>query len=132
MPPIGSPRDACQNLIDGFLEAGSIQFPAGAIVPARESREGLDVLVKNVGACDTSLTFSIAGRADTADATRANLELGKSRAAFIADFLSASGIESGRLSAIGYGPDAADQANDSNDTRSDSRRIKITVLERSE
>ena len=66
------------------------------------------------------------------NAARADVELGKARATFMADFLIAAGIDGGRLSAIGYGPGIAEQAIDSADAGEDIRQIEITVLERSE
>ena len=66
------------------------------------------------------------------NAARADVELGKARATFMADFLTAAGIDAGRLSAIGYGPGIAEQAIDSADAGADIRQIEITVLERSE
>ena len=125
-------RDACQGLVSSLLESGPITFAAGATTPGRDSGDALDRLAAGMHACAPSLEISIAGDGDAMNAARADVELGKARATFMADFLIAAGIDGGRLSAIGYGPGIAEQAIDSADAGEDIRQIEITVLERSE
>jgi OOP family OmpA-OmpF porin len=126
-------RDACQGLVSTLLDASPITFAAGAAALGRDSGDALDRLAAGAHVCELSLDFTIVGDGDAMNARRADVELGRARAAFIADFLgAAAGIDAGRLSAIGYGHDIAEQAIDSPDAGADRRQIEITVLERSE
>ncbi|WP_373007787.1 hypothetical protein [Hyphomonas sp.] len=125
-------RDACQGLVSTLLDASPITFAAGAAAPGRDSGDALDRLAAGAHVCELSLDFTIVGDGDAMNAARADVELGKARATFMADFLTAAGIDAGRLSAIGYGPGIAEQAIDSADAGADIRQIEITVLERSE
>ena len=126
-------RDACQELVSALPAASQVTFAAGGATLSRDMGEALDQLAAAIHSCEPALVFIIVGHGDAMNARRADVELGRARAAFIADFLgAAAGIDSGRLSAIGYGPDIAEQAIDSADAGADSRQIEITVLERSE
>lgn len=128
--PLG--RDACQGLVSNLLDASPITFATGATAPGRDSGDALDGLAAGIHACAPSLAFTLVGTGDAMNAARADVELGRARATFVADFLTAAGIDAGRLSAIGYGPGIAEQAIDSADAGADLRQIEITVLERSE
>jgi outer membrane protein OmpA-like peptidoglycan-associated protein len=126
-------RDACQELVSALPAASQVTFAAGGARLSRDMGEALDQLAAAIHSCEPALVFIIVGHGDAMNAKRADVELGRARAAFIADFLgAAAGIDAGRLSAIGYGPDIAEQAIDSADAGADSRQIEITVLERSE
>ncbi|MBU2606202.1 MAG: OmpA family protein [Alphaproteobacteria bacterium] len=126
-------RDACQQLVSALPAASQVTFAAGGATLSRDMGEALDQLAAAIHSCEPALVFIIVGHGDAMNAKRADVELGRARAAFIADFLgAAAGIDAGRLSAIGYGPDIAEQAIDSADAGADSRQIEITVLERSE
>jgi outer membrane protein OmpA-like peptidoglycan-associated protein len=121
-------RDACQALLDTAL----IGFSPGSPVPDRASGDALDLLAAVIQSCRASLDFSIAGKGESASGTRADTALGQARAEAVASFLTAAGIDGGRMSAIGYGAGAAEQANDSLNAGLDGKFIAITVLERSE
>ncbi|MGY9050470.1 MAG: hypothetical protein ACKVKF_26495, partial [Rhodobacterales bacterium] len=98
----------------------------------RTSGPVLDAVSAAVAACDPALGFSINGRSGAECPTPADVARGKARAGAVVAFLEATGVDAGRLSAIGYGPTAAEQAIDSADAGADFRPIEITVLERSE
>tara|TARA_R110000787_G_scaffold99840_7_gene204573 strand:- start:4195 stop:5643 length:1449 start_codon:yes stop_codon:yes gene_type:complete len=130
--PAPTPVETCQRHVDAALASGNISFAEGAAEPQRTSGRVMDALAASVAACDPALGFSINGRADAGNPKPADVALGKARAGALVAFLEATGVEAGRLSAIGYGPTTAEQAIDSADAGTDSRPIEITVLERSE
>lgn len=130
--PAPTPVETCQRHVDAALASGNISFAEGAVEPQRTSGRVMDALAASVAACDPALGFSINGRAEAGNPKPADVALGKARAGALVAFLEATGVEAGRLSAIGYGPTTAEQAIDSADAGTDSRPIEITVLERSE
>ena len=130
--PAATPVEACQGMVDAAVATGDISFAEGAAEPLRTSGPALDVLAASVAACDPALGFSINGRAEAENPKPADVALGRARADALVAFLEATGVDAGRLSAIGYGPTTAEQAIDSADAGTDSRPIEITVLERSE
>jgi outer membrane protein OmpA-like peptidoglycan-associated protein len=130
--PAATPIETCQGLVDAAVATGDIRFAEGAAEPLRTSGPVLDVLAAAVAACDPALGFSINGRSAAANPNPADVALGRARAGALVAFLEATGVDAGRLSAIGYGPTTAEQAIDSADAGEDSRPIEITVLERSE
>ncbi|MEH6696039.1 MAG: hypothetical protein V7675_13410 [Hyphomonas sp.] len=130
--PAATPIETCQGLVDAAMANGDIRFADGAAVPLRTSGPVLDAVSAAVAACDPALGFSINGRSGAQTPTPADVARGKARAGAVVAFLEAAGVDAGRLSAIGYGPTAAEQAIDSADAGADFRPIEITVLERSE
>ncbi|KDA01472.1 OmpA family protein [Hyphomonas oceanitis] len=130
--PAATPVETCQRLVDAAVASGDISFAEGAAEPQRTSGPVLDALAASFSACDPALGFSINGRSEAANPKPADVALGRARAVALVAFLEATGVDAGSLSAIGYGPSAAEQAIDSADAGADSRTIEITVLERSE
>lgn len=130
--PSATPLETCAALVDAAMASGDVSFADGEAEPLRTSGPVLDAIAAAVAACDPALGFSINGRNQAGKPTPADVALGKARAGALVAFLEATGVDAGRLSAIGYGPTAAEQAIDSADAGADSRTIEITVLERSE
>lgn len=126
--PPNPTHDACQ----AHLDTVQIRFAPGSPLPDRASGDALDLLAAGLQSCSPSFDFSIAGKGESANGTRVDQELGQARAEAVAAFLIAAGIDGDRLSAIGYGAEAAEQDNDSLNAGLDGKSIAITVLERSE
>lgn len=126
--PLRPTRDACQALLD----TTPIRFAPGSSVPDRASGDTLDLLAAGIWSCGPSLEFSIEGKGDTTNGARAGKALGQARAEAVAAFLTTAGIDGGRMSAIGYGAGAAQQANGSPNAGLDGKLVAITVTERSE
>ena len=76
--------------------------------------------------------FQVAGHTDNAPIRsvryRSNWDLSTARAVEVVNFMIAAGMESGRLSAAGYGDQAPVGSNETPDGRSQNRRIEITLM----
>jgi chemotaxis protein MotB len=97
-------------------------------------KEGADtlkevaVVLKDVAGRD----FQVAGHTDNTPIRsprfRSNWDLSTARAVEVVNFMVASGMQPGRLSAAGYADQAPIGSNDTADGRSKNRRIEITLM----
>jgi chemotaxis protein MotB len=97
-------------------------------------KEGADTLkevtavLKDVAGRD----FQVAGHTDNTPIRSArfhsNWELSTARAVEVVNFMVASGMQAGRLSAAGYADQAPIGSNDTSEGRSKNRRIEITLM----
>jgi chemotaxis protein MotB len=108
-----------------------ILFDPGKTQVKKEGAETLKqvtAILKEVQGRD----FQVAGHTDNAPIKsaryRSNWDLSTARAVEVVNFMIASGMESGRLSAAGYSDQAPVASNDSPDGRSSNRRIEITLM----
>ena len=124
--------EACQAAFDAVLASNKVYFESGKDLITRESGETLDKLMAVSSRCDGSLVFELAGHTDTVGNRAQNLVLSQDRAKAVAAYMSQTGMDSGRLSAIGFGPDEPAATNETPEGRAQNRRIEFTVKERSE
>jgi chemotaxis protein MotB len=108
-----------------------ILFDAGKTQVKKEGAETLKqvtAILKEVGGRD----FQVAGHTDNAPMKsaryRSNWDLSTARAVEVVNFMIASGMEPGRLSAAGYSDQAPVASNETADGRSSNRRIEITLM----
>lgn len=123
---------ACQAALDAVLDTNAVQFDPGTATITRESGRTLDKLMAVAARCDRRLVFEVAGHADDAGNRETNLALGEARAQSVRNYMVSAGIDPARLAAIGYGPGAPAQSNETEQGRAKNRRIGIKVEERSE
>jgi outer membrane protein OmpA-like peptidoglycan-associated protein len=71
------------------------------------------------------LKLTIDGHTDSIGGHDYNIKLSQDRAAAVAAAITASGIESSRLSSAGYGPDKPIAPNDTDDGRAKNRRVEL-------
>ena len=126
------PVAACQQAFDAVMEVNKVYFDTGAATITRESGQTLDKLMAVSARCDRSLVFEVGGHTDNTGEPEANLALSEARAQSVRNYMISSGFDAARLTAIGYGPDAPVQGNETEEGRAKNRRIGFKVQERSE
>ena len=124
--------DACQAAFDAVLASNKVYFRSGKDKITRRSGETLDKLMAVSNRCDGSLVFELGGHTDSVGNRAQNLVLSQDRAKAVAAYMTSAGMDSARLSAVGYGPDQPAASNDTSEGRAQNRRIEFTVKERSE
>jgi outer membrane protein OmpA-like peptidoglycan-associated protein len=71
---------------------------------------------------------AVRGYTDSLGNTRANLRLSEERANSVSGFLSAAGVDPGRLKALGFGEQFPVAGNDTDDGRQKNRRVEIEIV----
>jgi outer membrane protein OmpA-like peptidoglycan-associated protein len=75
-----------------------------------------------------SVAIEIAGHTDNKGSDDYNSNLSQGRSQSVVDYLTSQGIDSGRLSAHGYGESKPIDTNDSDGGRANNRRVEFTIL----
>ena len=77
---------------------------------------------------DTTFRLEISGHTDNQGDHDKNVALSQERAQAVADYLANKGIDSARLTAVGYGPDRPIADNSTKDGRAKNRRVEFEVV----
>ena len=120
--------DACKVRFDTLSHAGNITFGSGSARLDVAGSAVLDTLLDVVNRCP-AMKVEIGGHTDDVGPPAQNLALSQRRAAAVAAYLAAKGVDGARLTAKGYGEDLPLVANDSDENRGRNRRIEFKVLE---
>lgn len=123
---------ACQAAFDTVMASNDVVFASGKDVITRESGQTLDKIMAVSARCRDDLIFELGGHTDSVGSRATNLSLSQDRAKAVASYMAEAGMGEERLSAVGYGPDEPAASNDTEEGRSQNRRIEFTVKERSE
>ena len=123
---------ACQGAFDAVLTTNKVFFATGKDRITRRSGDTLDKLMAVSARCRPNLIFELGGHTDSVGSRAANLTLSQERAKAVAVYMVQAGMDEGRLSAVGYGPDQPAASNETEEGRAQNRRIEFTVKERSE
>jgi outer membrane protein OmpA-like peptidoglycan-associated protein len=94
------------------------------------SYELMNEIVAVVKAHPELLKIRIEGHTDNVGDDLYNLKLSQSRAESVAQFLIDAGVESGRLDPAGFGEARPISTNDTNQGRSENRRVEFLIIER--
>jgi OOP family OmpA-OmpF porin len=125
-PEAVTSADACQKLFIELVSRGKIRFETGRATIQKDSFGLLDFAVYNALRCQAG-NIEIAGHTDTDGSKDTNLELSKKRAQAVVDYLVKAGIESQRLSSVGYGDTRPIASNDNEEGKAENRRIEFSV-----
>lgn len=113
---------------------GSMLFHSGKSELRPEAKQTLASIAKVLGRVPYDIR--VEGHTDdlppTGSVYRNNLELSIARGYAVAQHLAGEGVQSGRLSAAGYGDSRPVHANDTAEARAKNRRVDIVVLTREE
>ena len=108
------------------IKLDNVRFNTGTAVLSTESRQILNN-VAQVLSENKHLNFEVAGHTDSTGNHQANVNLSKSRANSVRQYLIDQGVASNRLSASGYGPDKPVASNDTPVGRSMNRRVELVL-----
>ena len=116
-----------QAVLDQALANRTIEFQSGS---ANLTTQGIAVLEQMAAAMRQigSARVRVSGHTDNVGARAANVALSQSRAEAVRRYLESAGIDAGRMSVQGLGPDRPVADNSSADGRARNRRIEFTVL----
>ena len=107
---------------------GNIHFRSGSAVLQDESTPLLQTLLDIVQRCP-DMRVQVAGHTDSDGSSAANQALSEARAKAVADWLTAQGVDTGRVRTVGFGETRPAFANDTAVNKGRNRRIEFTVID---
>jgi outer membrane protein OmpA-like peptidoglycan-associated protein len=107
----------------------NLNFDTGDVVVTPESTATLDAIATILRAYPAAMV-RLEGHTDTTGDRAANLRLSLDRANSIGNALVARGVERGRISTGGFGPDQPRASNTTEEGRAQNRRLELTVLKK--
>jgi len=128
----GDAVEACQSAFDAVMTTNKVYFASGKDIITRQSGLTLDKIMAVSDRCRNDLVFELGGHTDSVGSRAANLTLSQDRAKAVSSYMVQAGMDETRLNSVGYGPDQPAASNETEDGRSQNRRIDFTVKERSE
>ncbi|MET0640837.1 MAG: OmpA family protein [Hyphomicrobium sp.] len=118
--------DSCQTLMRQTTAKGIINFERAKADLTSDSTQTLRDLSQIANECP-SFRIQIEGHTDAEGTDERNQRLSDRRARAVADFLSQNGVDSRRLSTVGYGASRPIADNATPEGRAKNRRIEFTV-----
>ena len=106
----------------------NIFFETGSAELKDESQVELDKLVEFMNS-NTQIRIEISGHTDNVGSDAVNQKLSENRAKSVANYLIDSGIESGRIRAVGYGKTRPIDTNDTEKGRANNRRTMFEIID---
>lgn len=122
----GTPREATVDARGCWVLQG-IHFATSKAELTGSSAPILDPVVRVLKA-NPGMRLEVAGHTDATGSMRLNQRLSQQRAEAVAAYFTAHGVDSGRLTAKGYGPSRPAATNDTADGRAKNRRVELTPL----
>ena len=108
------------------LLKGTATFRVGSAELSQDAMSLLDEAVE-ILADNTATVLTVEGHTDDVGSDEDNLALSEARAQAVVDYLVAGGIDTARLTAIGYGESRPIADNDTAEGRAENRRIQFVV-----
>lgn len=116
----------CQTELTAALSKGNIHFETGSADIAKNALPVLANVISVAKRC-ASGGIEVAGHTNSTGNAQSNLVLSKARAQSVVDYLVKNGINSARISAVGYGETRPIAPNDNDAGKAQNRRIEFTV-----
>lgn len=126
----GVPDIPTQSSINKYLRTFTLQninFETGSYELKSSSYPYLDTLVKELRS-KPGMEIEIAGHTDDVGSLESNQVLSQNRAETIYKYLADKGIETSRMTAVGYGETAPIAPNETAEGRAQNRRIEVRVI----
>ena len=120
--------EACQRQLDSLAGSNMVLFETGEAGIETHSFGFLDRIAATANQCGT-VRLEISGHTDSDGSEADNLALSERRAEAVADYMTAAGIDAGRLLAVGHGESRPVQGNETEQGKAANRRIEFRVLE---
>lgn len=119
-------REACEGRFEIISQTGSIYFRSGSAELSPESDPFLAAIIDIVERCP-GLDIEVSGHTDSVGDEEYNQRLSEDRAASVVSFLTRNGVDSGRISSVGFGELRPIADNDTKRGRWRNRRIEFAV-----
>jgi len=124
----GCPKKAPEEVHNIFKKAmQGIQFETAKAKIKKSSYPILDKIVAELER-DTTYKLEISGHTDAQGEHDKNVQLSQDRAQAVVDYLISKGINSERLTAVGYGPDRPIADNSTSEGRKTNRRVEFEII----
>lgn len=117
----------CTEALGQITGSGRISFAFGSAGLTNEGSGRLSQVAATARDC-TGFRIRIEGHTDASGDAAINQALSEARAAAVADYLQAAGIDAAALEAVGFGESQPLVPNTSRANRAQNRRIKLSVL----
>lgn len=117
---------ACEDELRKIYAEGVILFRTSSAQIDTKSAETLDALAKAAKSC-AKVRIRVEGHTDDRGSNAANQALSERRAKAVASYLTGAGVDSGMITAYGYGEERPVAPNDTEENRQKNRRILFTV-----
>ena len=127
VPNILSAIDLQHQLDTQGFATLQVNFDNNMAVIRQDAEPTLDEVVKLMGV-SAKLRLSVEGHTDNVGSPQANKDLSQRRAKAITDFLTKSGIQAGRLQAVGHGQENPIADNRKEEGRAQNRRVELVKL----
>lgn len=118
--------DVCEAAFQQVMSDNVILFETGSAAIDPQSRALLDRLASVALRCDR-FAIEVSGHTDNEGSRALNMDLSRSRAQAVADYLMSQGVTRDRLRAVGYGPDRPRESNATPRGQAANRRIEFKV-----
>lgn len=125
----GCPKAFVQGTQIKILDEVKFQTNKADILPGKESEDVLLAVQSVLTQHPEIKSVRIEGHTDNTGAAEHNRQLSKQRAQAVQDWLVKHGIEAGRLTAEGFGPDRPIAPNDTEEGRRNNRRVDFQIAE---
>jgi outer membrane protein OmpA-like peptidoglycan-associated protein len=126
MTPNEKAADSCQVLMRQTSSKGVINFERAKADLTPDSTQTLKNLAEVANECP-AFSIEIEGHTDAEGTDERNQRLSDRRARAVADFLARNGVDSKRLTTIGYGATRPIADNSTAEGRAKNRRIEFNV-----
>lgn len=126
--PQAAPVDAtvCQQLFNGLLAKGTVQFDSASATIDKDSASLLDRLIETAMRCPNA-KIEVAGHTDSDGDDAFNQTLSERRARAVVDYMVRAGLPPERFEAFGYGSKIPVAENDTEAGKAKNRRIDFVV-----
>jgi OOP family OmpA-OmpF porin len=130
VPDLSETALACQAAYDDMLGAGArVLFDFDSSELHREGRALLDTVEGIWAARCPDVSIIVAGHTDNVGEPAYNRTLSLERARAVVDYLVQQGFDPDKLTAVGYGEAQPRASNDTDDGRTQNRRIEFRIRE---
>lgn len=118
-----------------FIQGGQIKIidqvkfatASAQIVKGKDSEEVLDAVLKVLNAHPEITKVRVEGHTDSRGSAALNKKLSADRAASVVKWLTAHGVDKGRLTSAGFGPERPIDTNDTEPGRQNNRRVEFHI-----
>jgi outer membrane protein OmpA-like peptidoglycan-associated protein len=124
--PASPAANACHDALTEALRTGKLNFTTSSWDILPDSYATLDRIARLAKGCE-GVAIEVGGHTDNTGSPGGNKTLSELRAKAVVRYLTGAGVETSKLSAVGYGQDKPLASNDTVDGRRENRRIEFSV-----